>query len=72
MTDYSHYQDEISENGFTVINDVYSEAEVNDLIAAINDADKSNPTFRKNADLFAIRQFLKEVPQIKTTIFNED
>ena len=71
MTDYSHYQDEISENGFTVINDVYSEAEVNDLIAAINDADKSNPTFRKNADLFAIRQFLKEVPQIKTTIFNE-
>lgn len=70
MTDYSHYQDEISENGFTVIKDIYSEAEVNDLIAAINDADKSNPTFRKNADLFAIRQFLKEVPQIKTTIFN--
>ncbi|HOD10252.1 MAG TPA: phytanoyl-CoA dioxygenase family protein, partial [Flavobacterium sp.] len=32
----------------------------------------SNPIFRKSEDLFAIRQFLKEVPQIKDLIFNQN
>jgi hypothetical protein len=34
--------------------------------------DTSKKTFRKSEDLFAIRQFLKEVPEIKDLIFNDN
>ena len=71
MIDYSYHQQEVHENGFTVIDDIYSDEEVADAVNVIDKTDKSNPTFRKSADLFAIRQFLKEVPDVKSIIFND-
>lgn len=70
MIDYNYHQQEVHKNGFTVIDDIYTDIEVADLISIIDKADKSNPTFRKSADLFAIRQFLKEMPEVKPVIFN--
>ena len=37
----------------------------------INQANSDKETFRKSTDLFAIRQFLKEVPLTVDTIFND-
>lgn len=37
----------------------------------IEQADNSKDTFRKSKDLFAIRQFLKEVPETYDLIFNK-
>ena len=71
MIDYSYHQQEVHKNGFTVIDDIYSDEEVADAVNVIDKTDKSNPTFRKSADLFAIRQFLKEVPDVKSIIFND-
>ncbi len=65
------YKNEISENGFTTIDEIYSPTEVEQIIATINQADSSKETFRKSADLFAIRQFLKEIPATTALIFNE-
>lgn len=59
------------ENGFVIINDIYSQEEVNEIISAINAADKTKETFRRSTGLFAIRQFLKEVPQVSSIIFND-
>lgn len=70
MTNYSYHQQQISEKGFTVLDNIYTDNEVGNIIDIIASADKSNPTFRKSADLFAIRQFLKEVPATKSIIFN--
>ncbi|MDO3626328.1 phytanoyl-CoA dioxygenase family protein [Mucilaginibacter sp. BT774] len=70
MIDYGYYQQEVYTNGFTVIDNIYTDEEVVDLISIIDQVDKSNQTFRKNADLFAIRQFLKEVADVKPIIFN--
>jgi len=64
-----HYN-EIAEKGFTVIPDVYTAAETVTLINDIGKADSSNETFRKTKDLFAIRQFLKEIPGVIPFIFN--
>ena len=61
----------MADNGYTVISHVYEEAEVNTIIEAINKADTSNITFRKTEDLFAIRQFIKELPELKTLIFTK-
>lgn len=45
--------------------------EINNLISVISQADTSKPAFRKTNDLFAIRQFLKEVPAAVAHIFND-
>lgn len=59
------------DDGFTIINKVFSVTEVDAIIKAINAADTSKSTFRKTADLFAIRQFIKEVPAVKPLIFTD-
>lgn len=61
----------IEANGFAVVNEVFSESEVDAILRIIADIDTTKPTFRKTNDLFAIRQFLKEVPETLELIFNE-
>lgn len=66
---------EISSEGFTIINDIYSENEIEKLISLIDNSTENeteNATFRKSQDLFAIRQFHKEVPETLPYIFNEN
>lgn len=67
-----NHKNEISDNGFTIINDVFSEEEINQIINVINAIDTSKETFRKSEDLFAIRQFLKEVPESHQFLFNDN
>jgi len=62
----------IQENGFTVINNIFSEEEIEEISKVIQNIDTSKETFRKSEDLFAIRQFLKEVPEVKDLIFNKN
>jgi ectoine hydroxylase-related dioxygenase (phytanoyl-CoA dioxygenase family) len=61
----------LKEDGFTIINNIYSSTEIDQLISIINQADQSKSTFRKSANLFAIRQFLKEIPAALPIIFND-
>lgn len=71
MIDYNQHRQNISNRGFTVIEDIYSDSEVKKIIEIINSIDDSNPTFRKSNDLFAIRQFLKEIPEVRHAVFND-
>lgn len=65
------HDEQLASDGFTIIEDVYSDDEIKVLLGIIDSVDSSNPTFRKSNDLFAIRQFLKEVPGIKPLIFTD-
>lgn len=70
-----NYTSEINSEGFAIINNVYSEKKIEKLISLIEDVtenDSDNATFRKSQDLFAIRQFHKEVPETLDFIFNEN
>ena len=64
------HQQTITDNGFTVIEDVYGEDEILAILQLIGEVDSQKDTFRKSAGLFAIRQFLKEVPAVQAIIFN--
>ncbi|MBF4518603.1 phytanoyl-CoA dioxygenase family protein [Flavobacterium sp. ANB] len=69
------YSNEINSEGFAIINDVYSENEIEKLISLIENTTENktdNGTFRKSQDLFAIRQFHKEIPETLPFIFNQD
>lgn len=66
---------QICNEGFAIINNVYNENEIEKLISLIENVtenDSENATFRKSQDLFAIRQFHKEVPETLDFIFNEN
>lgn len=65
------HQKGVAESGYCIINDVYCDDQIDALIDVINAVDSSRPTFRKTSDLFAIRQFLKELPAIKPLIFTD-
>lgn len=70
-----NYNTEINSEGFAIINKVYNEIEIDKLISLIEDVPQSNfdsATFRKSQDLFAIRQFHKEIPKTLNSIFNEN
>lgn len=66
------YKSHILEYGFSIIDNVFSDDEVEKIIAVLNGIDTSRENFRKSEDLFAIRQFLKEIPEIKDLIFNDN
>lgn len=65
---------QINNEGFSIINNVYNQTEIKKLISLIEDVtenDSENATFRKSQDLFAIRQFHKEIPETLPFVFNE-
>lgn len=64
--------DDFIMNGFAVIEKIYTQEEVTEILQQINQANFNKVTFRKSIDLFAIRQFLKEVPEAIDTIFNSN
>lgn len=67
---FAEKKHEIGQLGFSVINDVFSDPEIETISALIKRADTTKDTFRKSDDLFAIRQFLKEIPDTIGLIFN--
>lgn len=66
------YKLQLESNGFTTIKHVFSDLQIIRMLELIDQADTSKGTFRKSADLFAIRQFLKEVPEINKLILNNE
>lgn len=65
---------EIESEGFTIIENVYSEVEIENLIRVIEkvtELETEKSTFRQSDDLFAIRQFHKEIPESISYIFNK-
>lgn len=71
MTNYSNSQEALLTQGFTVIKEIYSIEELTQLADLIALADQSGSKFMKTDDLFAIRQFLKQVPDSFSVIFND-
>jgi len=62
---------EIDEFGFSMVNNIYTEEEIKQILTVIEAADTERATFRKSEDLFAIRQFFKELPEVIAIVFND-
>lgn len=72
MDNLAKHHGNIINNGFTIIDNIYAKDDIYHLIKKISEADSSNLTFRKTNDLFAIRQFLKELPEVNEIVFNSN
>jgi ectoine hydroxylase-related dioxygenase (phytanoyl-CoA dioxygenase family) len=64
-------KEQLEQDGFTIIEEIFSAEEIDSLADTISRIDSSKPTFRKTTDLFAIRQVLKEIPDLQKLLFNE-
>jgi ectoine hydroxylase-related dioxygenase (phytanoyl-CoA dioxygenase family) len=62
---------QLDELGFTILDDIFSDTEIESIATTIESADNSKATFRKSDDLFAIRRLLKEIPELHSIIFND-
>lgn len=70
-----NYSKEINSEGFTIIDNIYSDNEIEQIVSEIEKVtnnSKDNSTFRKSDDLFAIRQFHKEIPETLPYVFNQN
>lgn len=71
IDDLAALRSELETKGFSILEAVYTQTEVDKLIEVIHEADPEKETFRRSAQLFAIRQFLKEIPEAVPLIFND-
>ncbi|HEY8968086.1 MAG TPA: phytanoyl-CoA dioxygenase family protein [Puia sp.] len=60
---------QVKEQGFCILGNVYSDEEIQRIVEKIGGADHIGPAFRKSSDLFAIRRFLHVVPDVRPVIF---
>ncbi|MDF2515442.1 MAG: phytanoyl-CoA dioxygenase [Sphingobacterium sp.] len=65
-------KNKIKKDGFTIIKDVFSNNEIRELARLIEQTDQSRDSFRHSSDLFAVRQLIKEIPNLNTGIFNNN
>ena len=63
--------DQLTENGFTILENIYTLEEIEAIQQTIDQTDSSNAVFRKTENLFAIRQFFKAVPNAIELVFND-
>ncbi|WP_290795332.1 phytanoyl-CoA dioxygenase family protein [Flavihumibacter sp. UBA7668] len=63
---------EFEATGFEIINEVYTDNEIQNIQDTIHSTSSNQPGFLKSTDLFAIRQFLKEIPACFSLLFNNN
>ena len=68
---YSKNKIELEENGYSVLTDLYSDNEISGILACIENAVQDRNSFMKTKDLFAIRQLIKNVPELSNLLFNK-
>ena len=66
----SKYKEQYLADGYTVIEDVFVDQEVEMILSEIASANTDDPAFRISNDVFAIRKFLNLVPRTKPHIFS--
>ena len=67
--DTRQHREALSVGGYTILDEIIQKEDIAAILAIIEQADTSKATFRKTNDVFAIRQFLKEVPDVQPYIF---
>ena len=72
MLSLNKIKEQINEDGFCILNNVFSDNQINSIANLISTADHASSTFRKSSSLFAIRQFLKEIPEAIPKIFTSE
>ncbi len=69
---YDRNKIELEENGFSVLAALYSDNEISGILACIENAEQFGNSFVKTKDVFAIRQLIKNIPELSNLLFNKN
>ncbi|WP_103864122.1 phytanoyl-CoA dioxygenase family protein [Aquimarina sp. I32.4] len=62
---------ELEEKGYSILNNLYSIEEISEILSCIKNVAQDRDSFMKTGDLYAIRQLIKNIPELKTHLFNK-
>ena len=65
------YKAEIEVDGFTIISSVFTDGQISDLALMIDQAGYLNDNFRRDSNLFAIRNLIGEIPELQQVLWND-
>ena len=68
---YRRNKIELEENGFSVLTNLYSDEEISQILTCLENTEQEGNSFMKTKDLFAIRQLIKNVPELSSLLFNK-
>lgn len=66
---YSNHKLALEENGYSILSNLYSSKEIDKILNCIENAEQEGNSFLKTKDLFAIRQLLKNIPELANLLF---
>jgi Phytanoyl-CoA dioxygenase (PhyH) len=64
-------QQELLENGFAIVENLFTEKEIEIILQTIENQQNTNAAFKTNGDLFAIRCFLQQFSELQTILRND-
>lgn len=64
------YTATFSENGYAILDQIYTDTEIENMISCIETAASKNQLAESSKHLFAIRRVVEKIPQLKPIIFN--
>ncbi len=67
--EYTSLKQQLADKGYAITKPLFNAVEIDAILRHVSEVDPAKPTFRKTADLFAIRQFLKEIPELQPLLF---
>ncbi len=62
---------ELEEKGYSVLSNLYSDNEIRQILNCIENTERIENSFMKTKDLFAIRQLIKNTPELADLLFNK-
>ena len=69
---YEQQKTELANNGFSIINNFYTAEEIDEILNCIETNEQTGDSFMKTRDLFAIRQLINNIPDLKKLLFNSN
>jgi ectoine hydroxylase-related dioxygenase (phytanoyl-CoA dioxygenase family) len=65
------YKSSLLENGFAVLDRMYSDSEITAMISCIEKASAEKGLAQSSSNLFAIRQVIRKIPELKPLLFTK-
>ena len=67
---YDKYKQELKKNGYSILSKIYSDDEIDKILALIRSTSQDENSFVKTEDLFAIRQLIRNIPSLADLLLN--
>jgi len=68
---FTEVKTKLEQEGCAILDEVYTNNEVKQILNCIENSDKENRSFLKTKDLFAIRQLINTIPELSKLIFSK-